>query len=200
MPSRVQIHQKRTVFQQAIFRIEEAQLQHERYSGGMSEEMTRLMLDRGDAVAVVVHNIADDTLAFTEQFRYPAYAAEEQGGWLLELPAGIVASDEDPAAAARRELSEETGFEVTGLHFISQFFLSPGGSSERIYLYYARVHSTDRTGTGGGVPWEHEDIDTVFVPLDDVEAMVADGRIQDAKTLIGCLWALRNRDQLAGLL
>jgi len=196
MPSRVEIHSQRTVFQQAIFRVEEAKLQHEQYSGGMSDEMTRLLLDRGDAVAAVVHNIADDTLALTEQFRYPAHAAAGEGGWLLELPAGMVRADEDPAEATRRELSEEIGFEVEGLHFISQFFTSPGGSSERVSLYYARVRPTDRTSAGGGVPWEHEDIRTVFAPFDNLEAMIADGRLQDAKTLVGCLWALHNRATL----
>ena len=77
-----------------FFQIEEAHLKYERFDGSMSNELVRLNLRRGDAVAAVVHNRLNDTLIFTEQFRYPTYA--KGYGWILELPAGVVSVELNP--------------------------------------------------------------------------------------------------------
>jgi nudix-type nucleoside diphosphatase (YffH/AdpP family) len=186
MPERVEILSRRDVFQQAIFRIEEARLRHERFDGSMSDEIMRLKLDRGNGVTAILHNPADDTVILTEQFRYPTY--DNGPGWLLELPAGMVDAGENPADTMRRELVEEVGYAVETLIFICGFYPSPGGTSERIDLYYASVHPANQVNDGGGKDDESEDIRTVIMPADDAIAKIATGEIIDAKTIIGLQW------------
>ena len=69
----------------------------------------------------------------------------------MELVAGIVEPGEDPEQAMRRELLEEMGYEALALTHISTFYVSPGGSSERVILYCADVDSRGRVAEGGGL-------------------------------------------------
>src|SRR5688572_21541694 len=148
MAKQVEILSKREVFKQAFFRIEEAHLRHEKYDGTMTGEMVRLNFERGDSVAALIHNPADDTLIFTEQFRYPTFY--KGPGWLLETPAGSIEMGETPEETLRREIEEEIGYTISNTRFISTFYVSPGGTSERIHLYYVRVKADEKTGEGGG--------------------------------------------------
>jgi len=181
-----EILKEREVFQRAIFTVQEAHLRHEKFDGTMSDEIVRLNLDRGDSVAAIVHDAGQDLLYFTDQFRYPTVA--NGTGWLLELPAGIVDGSETPTETLAREVREEIGFEVDDMLLIGTFFMSPGGSSERILLYYANVDQSTRVTDGGGSIEEGEDIRVVSMSVADAMDALAGQRIQDAKTIIGLQW------------
>jgi ADP-ribose pyrophosphatase len=197
MKRRVEILDRKEIFRKFIFRIEEVHLRHERFDGTMSRDLVRLNISRGDSVAAIVHNPNDDTILLTDQFRYSTY--EKTGGWIYELPAGTVEDEEDPADTMRREMQEEIGFEVDLLHHIATFYLSPGGTSERILLYYARLDSDEPSGQGGGLEHEGEDIRTQVVTVDEALNMLHAGQITDAKTLIGLQWLQINRARLGSL-
>ncbi len=188
MKRRVEILKEEQIFKKAIFRLKEAQLRHERYDGTMSDPITRISLERGDAVAIVAHNPLRKTILLTEQFRYPAYQPEKRDGWLLEIPAGIIDPNESSEDAIRREVEEEIGYRVENVKHIATFFLTPGGSSERVILYYARIDATNKRAAGGGVAEEGEDIRTIEMPVVEAVRKVAAGEIQDAKTIIGIQW------------
>ncbi len=194
MKRRVTILEQTEVFKQAVFRIQAARLSYEKYDGTMSDEITRLSLERGDSVAAVVHVTQENLLIFTEQFRYPTVS--KGPGWLLEIPAGMIDGNEMPEAAMRRELEEEIGYTVKKLHPIHTFYLSPGGTSERIHLFYAAVSLSDSTGSGGGIAGEGENIRIVGLSVQTALAKMAAGEIHDAKTLIGLLWLQANRQTL----
>ncbi len=194
MKKRIEVISTREVFKQAIFRIEEARLRFERHDGNMSGEVVRLNLDRGDSVAGVVHNITDNSLVFTEQFRYPAY--QKGPGWIMEIPAGILDAGEEPEQAMRREILEEVGYPVSHIESIGRFYVSPGGTSERILLFYARVTSSERASSGGGVESEGEDIRSVSLPLSVAFEALRNGDIVDAKTIIGLQWLELNGERL----
>ncbi|MHB1033353.1 MAG: NUDIX hydrolase [Pirellulales bacterium] len=102
---------------------------------------------------------------------------------LIELPAGTLDRDEDPAEAARRELIEETGYRAESIQPLHQFYLSPGILSERMHLYLA-------SGLTQGNPQLEpgEQIETLLVTWADALEMVRDGRIRDVKTLVGLLY------------
>lgn len=197
MARKVEIIQREAVFEKAIFRVEQATLRHEKYDGSMSEPLTRLCLERGDAVAALIHLKASDEVIFIEQFRYPTH--EKSGGWLLEIPAGMIGESERPQDAMRRELIEETGYHLDGLHSIGVFYLSPGGSSERIHLFYAAVSTADQRSEGGGIAHEEEDIRLVKLPIKGLNTQLALNGFQDAKTLIAVQWLLMNQHQLEAL-
>jgi nudix-type nucleoside diphosphatase (YffH/AdpP family) len=182
---RVDVYSKDRVFD-GFFKIDEARLRFERYDGEMSRPVTRLVFERGDSVAAIVVNRDSGKVLLVEQFKYPTY--DNGPGWLMETVAGIVEPGESPEAAVRREVLEEIGYETDRLESIATFYVSPGGTSERILLYYVEVTDAGRAGAGGGVPSEDEDIRTIELSLEELDGMVDDGRVNDAKTLVGVLW------------
>jgi len=133
----VQIIDKQGVFYRFLFRIEETRFRHQQYDGTMSDEMARLNLERGDSVAALVHDTDSDCVILAGQFRYPTY--EKGPGWILEIPAGILEPDESPQESTRREVLEEIGDSAGSLRLITSVYVSPGGSSERIQVFYVPV-------------------------------------------------------------
>lgn len=111
-------------------------------------------------------------LLFVRQYRY-AY-----GEVVLEIPAGKLNPGEDPAAAAARELEEETGVTAEGLRLLFTLYPSPGYTDEKIYIYRA---------TGGrraaAHPDEGEFVRTEWIPEERVREMLASGELRDAKTI-----------------
>ena len=194
MPNKVEIFKEAEIFRKYIFRMVEATLRFERYNGQLSEIITRINFERGDAVAAIMHNPADNTIVLIEQFRYPAYYKAD--GWVIELPAGVVEAGESPDETMKREIEEETGYRAAVIHHLQTFFVSPGGTSERIFLYYARINPNDRVGAGGGLEKENEDIKVMHPTIDEALALMNDKKITDAKTLIGLQWLQLNRNNL----
>jgi ADP-ribose pyrophosphatase len=179
---------KVTVFQRAIFKIEEVKYRQRRYDGSESGVITRLNLDRGDSVAALLHDPAADSVILVEQFRVSTY--DNGDGWLLELPAGIVELKRDATAEVtmRRELIEEVGYHLDALQHILTFYLSPGGSSERIFLYYGQISPESQISAGGGRRAEGEDIRTLALPVESALAKLDAGEIVDAKTIVALQW------------
>ncbi len=171
-----------------FFKITVGRLRFEKFNGQMSAEVRRLCLDRGDAVAVVLFNRKKKTLVLIEQFRYPVYRAlKKKNGWICELVAGVVEKGETPEDVVEREVMEEVGYEVKNVKRLACIYPSPGVISERIYIYYAEV--AEQINRGGGLASEHEDIRVIELPVKKVYAMIKKGLIEDAKTLIGLMFA-----------
>lgn len=194
MNKRIEIIEEKEVFRQAIFRVVAATLKFELYNGAMSDAMVRLSLERGDSVAALVHDVENDALVMVEQFRYPT--SRNGPGWLTEIIAGVVDGDDAPMESMRREIWEEAGYRVSSLRPIGTYYMSPGGSSERIHLYYAAVEEEDGTGEGGGKLSEGENLLVKTVPVDAALAELDNGGIVDAKSAIALQWLALNREKL----
>jgi ADP-ribose pyrophosphatase len=186
MAGRIEIIGRREIFRRFVFRIDEVQLRHERFDGSMGPPITRLVLERGDSVAVLPHDPARGVVLMCEQFRLPTVA--HGTGWLLEIPAGIVESGEDAQVCARRETAEETGYEVGALDPIATIYPSPGGSSERIHVFRGIIALRDDAVTTAGVQGEGEDIRIVPIPVGAAIRMVRRGELHDAKTVVALQW------------
>jgi ADP-ribose pyrophosphatase len=128
--------------------------------------------------AVIVPVFADDTVALIRQYRHPA------GRYLLEVPAGSLDDGETPEQGAARELEEELGFRAGALEKLSEFFVSPGFLEEKMWLYLA----TDLTETAQRLD-DDEIVEVVRVPFSSALKMIANGEIEDAKTIIGLMLA-----------
>ncbi len=132
---------------------------------------------------VVRHPGAACVLAVTEQgkavlvrqWRHPAAEA------LLELPAGKLDAGEDPAVCALRELAEETPYSAEQVSLMSVFYTAPGFCDEKMYLYRASGVRENSTL----MPDEDEFVETVLLDKQEAAAAMADGRVRDAKTIIG---------------
>ena len=137
-----------------------------------------VVLDRGDSVAVLIHDSFLDDIVLVEQFRP---AMEES---VLEIVAGAIGVGEDPEACARREVKEEVDLEVEELRLISVIYPSPGATNEKVYIYQATVNALGPDGLEGGLKSEGEHILKHVVSVNEAQAMVDLGIIKDAKTII----------------
>jgi ADP-ribose pyrophosphatase len=123
------------------------------------------------------------------------------GRALLEIPAGTLdrepdGSIEDHAAAAARELEEETGSRAGAWRYLGAFWTAPGFTSELMHLYLATdvvaVHE------GGLAPDEDERLELHPVEFEEAVAMVERGELPDAKTIVGVLLVARLREHRPG--
>lgn len=137
---------------------------------------TREIVRHGVAVAVIAQR-KDGRFVFIRQFR----KAMERV--CFEVMAGNVDSGEEPAAAAVRELKEETGYEPLSIRFLAPIYPSVGYCTERIDIFFAEVHEPGETDFD-----PDEEIETVIASEAETDAMIRAGTIQDAKTLAA--WAL----------
>jgi ADP-ribose pyrophosphatase len=177
-----------------FFRLERYRLRHTLFAGGWSEELDRELLERGHAAAVLLYDPACDAVVLVEQFRIGALASP-RGPWLIEIVAGIVGPGESGADVARREAVEEAGCTAQDLIPICDYLVSPGGSSERIALFCARVDSRNAGGIHG-LAHEGEDIRVRVVPFAEALDMVRDGRIDSASPIIALQWLALNRTEV----
>ena len=185
-PSRVVVHETMRVFD-GFFQIDEAVVEYERFDGRMSGPQRRLVFERGDSVAVLPYDRDRGEVVLVKQFRYPAHVREGQG-WLWELIAGMQEEGRDPEAVARSEALEEAGLRLGDLLHLTTAYLSPGGSTERIHLYLSPIAEGCRVGRGWGLAADGEDTLVRRFPVAVALAMIADGRIVDAKTVIALQW------------
>jgi nudix-type nucleoside diphosphatase (YffH/AdpP family) len=186
---KVVIERRRNILDD-FFKIEEVFLQHEKFDGRMTPTLRRLKFERGDSASALTFNISTKRVVLVNQFRFPTFA--KGPGWTTEAVAGMIDSNETPENAIRREILEETGYRTSRLEHISTFYVSPGGSSERIILYFAEVDNSQKVGVGGGLNSEGEDIQVIELSLEEVLKQIQIGTIIDAKTIVGVFW-LRNR-------
>ncbi len=133
------------------------------------------LMDHKGASAVAAVDEAR-RVVLIRQYRHAA------GGYIWELPAGILATaDEAPVACAARELREEVGLTARELRHLGSVFTTPGFCNERIHLFLAR--GLEQVGHARD---DDEVIaETREVPLDEALRMVHRGEIVDAKTIIG---------------
>ena len=165
---------------------------HRRRDGSW-RTLERETYDRGDGATILLHDDARSTVLLTRQFRFPAYVNDHPDGMLVETAAGLL-DDDDPVTAIRREVAEELGVTVGPVTPVFTAYMSPGSVTEKLFFYAAPYTPLDRTGTGGGVAAEGEDIEVVELDLDEALAMVGDGRIVDGKTIMLLQWwALHRR-------
>ncbi|MDP9096297.1 MAG: NUDIX domain-containing protein, partial [Pseudomonadota bacterium] len=170
-----------------------------RFDGTPSEARTWELFRRGRAAAVLPYDPWTDSVVLIEQFRLPALA----GGVdpiMVEIPAGLCDSGEDPADTVRREAHEEMGLSCDNLEPVGDFILSPGGSDERCAIFAGRVRApaVGADGLAGrfGLASEDEDIRVRVWPADRAIAEAVAGGFPNSVTTIALLWLAARRDSL----
>ncbi|RUO18398.1 ADP-ribose diphosphatase [Aliidiomarina haloalkalitolerans] len=181
----VEIIETKEVYR-GFFRVQVTTLRHRLFSGAWSEYMRREIMDRGHAVVVIPYDPIHDQIVMLEQFRVGAIASSPTP-WLRELVAGMVDPGETKEDVAHRELQEEAGLTAKSLHYALSYLSSPGGMTERIYIYLAQVDATS-AAEFGGLASEHEDIKVTPLARTDVMTMLENGEVDNAATVIGLQW------------
>ncbi len=174
-PPQVTVHMAESIRNVFTGRVLTLNLERVRLPNGRVAEL-EIAHHPGGAAVVAVD--ADGRVCLLRQFRHAAR------GWLTELPAGKLDSGEPPLECAQRELAEEAGVLATHWEKLGEFYSSPGVLSEVIHLFLAR----DLAATEAR-PEEHEVLEARWIPLDEAVELAASGRMQDAKSVIGLLWA-----------
>jgi 8-oxo-dGTP pyrophosphatase MutT (NUDIX family) len=150
---------------------------------GPTGTFTREVVEHPDAVAIVALD-ALGRVALVRQYRHPL------GESLLELPAGTLdVVDEEPAAAAHRELAEEVGLAADRLIPLGMMWNSAGWSDERTYLYLAPTTRPAPRPVGFVAEDEEAEMVVEWRGLDILVAEALQGTIEDAKTAVGVLRA-----------
>jgi ADP-ribose pyrophosphatase len=149
---------------------------------------TRDIAGHPGAVAILAVD-DDDNVLMVRQYRVAT------GESLVEIPAGTLDVDpetgtvEDHAAAAARELEEETGYRARAWKRIASFWTAPGFATEFMHLYLATnlvVAEADRIG-----PDEDENLELVRLPISKAVEAAERGEVRDAKSLVGLFWLAR---------
>ncbi len=178
---------------QGFFKLDTYTVEHDRYDGSR-QKIERENFERGDAVAVLLHDPKRDEVLLIEQFRIGPAIRQDQA-WLIEIVAGMLQPGEDPIECARRECLEEAGYEPELLRPLGNYYVSPGGTSERLFLFISEVDASQPVGKGGGLDSEHEDIRVFWVKREEALAMVQDGRINSSGPMLALLLAFSNTEK-----
>ena len=150
---------------------------------GQWQTMSREAYDRGNGAALLLFDPRRSTVVLTRQFRLPAFLNGCADGLLIETCAGLLDGD-DPETCIRREAEEETGYRVRQPRKVFEAYMSPGSVTEKLHLFVAEYEPGDRIRSGGGLEGEGEDIEVIEMPLADALAGIANGTIQDGKTIM----------------
>lgn len=186
----------KTMLYKGHFRLDKYRFRHRLFAGGWSDIVTREVLDRGSAVALLLYDPDRDAVVLIEQFRLPAMLAG-RSAWQIEPVAGLAdRRDESEKAVARREAQEEAGLRITGeLLLIHRILPSTGGLTELVSLYCARVDSRSADGIHGNRN-EGEDIRVLVLSVKKAMRLVQSGKIDNAHCVIALYWLAANRVRL----
>ncbi len=149
---------------------------------GTWQRLSRETYDRGNGATILLRQAETGDVLLTRQFRMPAFVSGHDG-MLLEAAAGLL-DDATPEARIRAEAEEETGYRVRGVRKLFEAFMSPGSVTEKLHFFVGEYDASLRTGAGGGVAAEGEDLEVVEMPLQAALDAVERGEIVDAKTIM----------------
>ena len=177
---------EKSIEYQGFFTLEKSTLQFEKQDGRLSKQVVRENFYRGDSVAALVYDLKEKLVLLVRQFRYPVYTIEPEKAWILELVAGSCDRQENPIDTMARELKEEVHVDAdpSSLENFGSFFVSPGGTSEQLYLYGCETDLSQYKHKHGGLENENEDIEIVLMGFRDAFLLLDNKNIFDAKTII----------------
>ena len=147
------------------------------------EIQEREAYDRGNGAAILLYNKEKGTVVLTRQFRMPTYVNGNEDGMMIEACAGLLDGD-NPEACIRKEVEEETGYQVTEVRKIFECYMSPGSVTEILYFFVGAYEARMKVGEGGGADNETENIEVLEYPFKTALQMIASGEIKDAKTMM----------------
>lgn len=139
---------------------------------------------RPDVVAVLLADEKNKKVLLTKQFRLPAFLNGSDSGYLVEACAGIIDENETPEQTARREVEEETGYQVNTLEKIGGAYSSPNGTTEFVHLFIAAYETEKDHAQYGGLKEEGETIELIELDFHTAREQLKQGVFRDIKTIL----------------
>jgi len=150
---------------------------------GSKLTQTREAYDRGNGATILLYNRAARSVILTKQFRLPTFINGNESGMMIEACAGLLDKD-NPEDCIRRETEEETGYQIKDVRKIYEAYMSPGSVTEILHFFIAEYENDMKRGDGGGAEGEEENIEVLEMNVDEALAMIDNGEIKDAKTIM----------------
>jgi ADP-ribose pyrophosphatase len=189
--------QKRMPLHEGFLRVYQYEFDVEKHGGGIAR-ISREVMERGNAVAVLGHDPDRREVVLGNEFR-PGVLVAGDYPYRDNLIAGSIDTNETALEAAVREMREETGLVLSNPLLVhSGAYVSSGGTSEKISIVYGIVDASLAAGVHGN-PNEDEDILSVVLPAQVFIERVRSGEINDLKTLVAGYW-FAERQAAAGTL
>jgi GDP-mannose pyrophosphatase NudK len=154
-----------------------------RQKDGSWKSQQREVYDRGNGAAILLYNKEQRTVILTRQFRLPSFINGNKDGMLIEACAGLLDQD-NPEDCIRRETAEETGYTINQVKKVMEAYMSPGSVTEILYFFVAEYEAYMKSGAGGGIEHEQENIEVLEYPFEKAMFMIESGEIKDAKTIM----------------
>lgn len=176
---------KESIEYSGYLKIFKADIEHDAFETNERISATREACHRGNSSAILLLEKETNKFIFTNQFRYPT--TKENNGWITEIVAGNIEANETGEECIIREVEEEVGYTIKSVEELGSFYVSPGRSTEQIYLFFSTVSIHDKTKPGGGSYDEKESIETIKYTVNEVKSMVLENKFSDAKTIIALL-------------
>lgn len=150
---------------------------------GAWEQQEREAYDRGNGAAILLYNEVKKTVVLTKQFRMPTFVNGNEDGMMIEACAGLLDGD-NPEDCIRKEVEEETGYEIKDVRKVMECYMSPGSVTEILYFFVGAYEDRMKVGEGGGAEDETENIEVLEYPFTTALEMIVSGEIKDAKTIM----------------
>ena len=150
---------------------------------GSWETQQREAYDRGNGAAILLFNKEKGTVVLTKQFRMPTYVNGNEDGMMIEVCAGLLDGN-NPEDCIRKEVEEETGYQVNDVRKVFECYMSPGSVTEILYFFIGAYEDRMKVGEGGGADDETENIEVLEYPFKMAFEMITSGEIKDAKTIM----------------
>jgi nudix-type nucleoside diphosphatase (YffH/AdpP family) len=160
-------------------------------NNGEWQTQSRETYDRGNGATILLYNLAQESVILTRQFRFPAFVNGLAEGFLIESAAGLL-DQASPEERIKVEIEEETGYRVQDVKKVFEAYMSPGSVTEKLYFFIAEYDPSSKLAQGGGLEAEGEDIEVLELPFSQTLSMIAQGAIQDGKTIMLLQYAALN--------
>ena len=151
------------------------------------------IVEAHDSVSILIYHKEKRSFVLVKQFR-PAVYLNNDNGMTIELCAGIVDKELSLAEIVKEEVEEECGYDIplSNIEKITSFHTSVGFAGSKQTLYFAEVEESMKVSEGGGV--DHEQIEVVYLPLDEAKKLLYDESIAKTPGLMFAFmwWFKRN--------
>lgn len=158
---------------------------------GSWEQQVREVYDHGNGVVVLLYNKTKKTVVLIKQFRIASFVNGNKEGKLIEACAGLL-EENSPEEGVKREIEEETGYDINNVKRVFQLYMTPGADTEMLYFFIAEYSERQKVSEGGGLEEEQEEIDVLEMEFAKAYNMIETGEIRDAKTVLLLQYARLN--------
>jgi len=136
------------------------------------------------SVSILLYHKEKNALVLVKQLRPAVLNANKKDGFMYEMCAGIIDKDASDEQIAKEEVYEECGYDipVENLEKVSSFYTNVGISGAKQTIYYGELTEAMKINEGGGL--EEEDIEVIYIPLEDAKAFMFDESYQKTSGVI----------------